>query len=102
MTKNTLRTNFTNDIGQVLEPGDEVVFVTTGYRNEVNTRKGRYIGLNTGILKNPKVQYEEDEMIVNPEFVSGSFSSEPYWIKSGAKVLRTTTLQRNRLYKIAT
>lgn len=45
-TSNTNIVAFTNDIGQVINPGDEVIIVTTGYSHSVSTNKGTYIGLH--------------------------------------------------------
>lgn len=38
---------YTNDIGQTINPGDEVVIVTTGYSHSVSTNKATYLGLHT-------------------------------------------------------
>ena len=51
---------FTNNLGQVIKPGDEVVIVTTGYGHNVSTNKGTYIGLTNGgasIIKQIKSSY---------------------------------------------
>jgi hypothetical protein len=51
---------FTNDLGQVINPGDEVVIVTTGYSHRVSTNKGIYRGLVNGgasIVKQVKTSY---------------------------------------------
>ena len=44
---------FTNKIGQVINPGDLVVVVTTGYNHSVHDHVGFYIGVNS----KGKVQY---------------------------------------------
>lgn len=36
---------FTNDIGQTLNPGDEVVVVTTGYGHSVSVFTGKFAGV---------------------------------------------------------
>jgi len=51
---------FTNNLGQVIKPGDEVVIVTTGYGHNVSTDKGTYLGLTNGgasIIKQVKSHY---------------------------------------------
>lgn len=40
----TLAIDFTNDLGQVIKPGDECVIVTTGYGHDVSTDKAIYLG----------------------------------------------------------
>jgi hypothetical protein len=51
---------FTNNLGQIIKPGDEVVIVTTGYGHNVSTNKGTYLGLTNGgasISKQVKSNY---------------------------------------------
>lgn len=36
--------DFTNSIGQVIKPGDEVVIVTSGYNHDVHINSGIYLG----------------------------------------------------------
>lgn len=138
-TSNTNVVAYTNNIGQVINPGDEVVIVTTGYGHQVNTYKGTYIGLhkNGGAQCVKKVQssfYADKatgERIAYSYFTEmnsklnafaatwrannpGKYAyySEPdylaireeYMSKVELKyeyVDRRTTLQRNRVYKIA-
>ena len=38
---------FTNDKGQVIQPGQSCIVVTKGYGGGVNTYKGRYLGVRT-------------------------------------------------------
>ena len=36
---------YRNDIGQVIQPGDDVVFVASGRANSVSIRKGTFLGV---------------------------------------------------------
>lgn len=130
---------FTNNIGQVIQPGDEVVIVTTGYSHRVNTCKGTYLGLhkNNGAqcvkqirtsyytFKNTgervpssfwaEMQAEQTAWISN--YVKNNPGSYSYYTDPEYKAIRAsyfdqietqyymidrrTTLQRNRIYKIA-
>jgi hypothetical protein len=45
MTAPILEKPFTNELGQVIQPGDVVVMVTSGYNHSVNIRQGTYLGL---------------------------------------------------------
>ena len=45
-TSNINLVKFTNNIDQVINPGDEVVIVTTGYNHNVNVTRGTYLGLH--------------------------------------------------------
>ena len=45
MTKPVLKeVEFTNNLGQVIKPDDEVVIITSGYNHRVNIRQGVYLG----------------------------------------------------------
>jgi signal peptidase I len=56
---------FTNEFGQTIQPGDEVVYVGTGYGHSVRVNKGKFAGVyyDTGryYLKDEKGQYIRDE-----------------------------------------
>lgn len=45
---------FTNKEGQVINPGDKVVTIATGYSHRIKVRIGTYVGLSKG--KNPTVE----------------------------------------------
>lgn len=140
MTTSTINAiAFTNDIGQVINPGDEVVIVTTGYSHQVSTHKGTYIGCHTNggtqCVKKVKTSYyaykgtndrvdyslfaemnsklrawaaeyraknpgkygyynEPEYMAIREELMSKVEMKYEY-------VDRRTTLQRNRIYKLA-
>lgn len=42
--KDIVKVPFTNSLKQVLNPGDEVVVVTSGYNKQINIRRGTYLG----------------------------------------------------------
>jgi len=42
--KDIVKVPFTNSLDQVLNPGDDVVVVTTGYAHRVNITSGKYLG----------------------------------------------------------
>lgn len=92
-TKNEFRPMlFKNDIGQMLQPGDPIVCVTTGYSHNVNVRKGVYRGLY--------VRADRPELITS---VAVEYEAETYdWkfrkmVKSKVK----RSLPAKRVYKIA-
>lgn len=113
---------FTNDFGQVINPGDDVVVVTTRTGN-TNTQKGKYVG-----MRGKSVQAEVPSSSY-AYFVKGTDERAPHnfsdrlW-KAGLKYntpewtalhdevcgpyeyrrtegTRITTLQYNRVYKLA-
>lgn len=73
--------SFVNDIEQVIEPGDQVVFITTR-SGRARIRKGRFLGTTEGDIDGPRVKIE----------TSAEYSwSRPYSI-----------LYYNRVYKEST
>lgn len=52
---------FKNSIGQVIQPGDEVVIITSGYNHNTRTNRGRYLGVTgrgvTVSIWNPEIRY---------------------------------------------
>lgn len=94
---------FENDIGQIIEVGDDVIAVTSGWGNHINTRKGIYAGLHKredGSTGGPKIVFEVPEYRNNSEWTGWGCGLDRV-IETGKTTLRTTTLRRNRIYKIA-
>ncbi len=56
---------FTNEFGQMIQPGDEVVYVGTGYGHSVRVNKGKFAGVyystRRHYLKDEKGQHVRDE-----------------------------------------
>lgn len=56
---------FTNELGQTIQPGDEVVYVGTGYGHSVRVRTGKFAGVYYSMgrhyLKDENGQYIRDE-----------------------------------------
>lgn len=129
---------FKNDIDQLINPGDDVVIVTTGYGHQVRTKKGTYVGIheNGGVQCIVKERRSFWVFKTTRERVTASFFSErnqklsafaaSYRAETGKFDYynqpeynninseyqdqieieyegfdRRTTLQRNRVYKLA-
>lgn len=114
-------TTFTNKIGQTLQPGDNVVVVTTGYGHSVSVYTGTYDGVykrGTRIVgtrvsgipaERTKTVYsaDGDHEETKWEWDSARKTYKP--IPTGrrysfetVKYLRKSRLQRNRLFRIDT
>lgn len=92
---------FKNDIGQTIVPGDRVVTVTTGFGHQVDVRPGTYVGTVNGhpsILVEQRVwgYWDKDGKNVGWKAAGHMHISGSY-----GETTRRTTLQRNRVYKIA-
>jgi len=111
---------FTNKIGQVIKPGDEVIIVTTGWGNTY-TAKGVYLGMN-GKGAQARVEENTSKWVFNDsgEDVNGEFwnllngirwNDPDYATKRKALMdqihtvpivyYRKTTLKKNRIFKLA-
>ena len=90
---------FINDIGQTINPGDQIISLTTSWSNP-HIRKGVYTGLN-----------EKNKVQILSEFgryrwVSSKTGevcryNDPDAVFQKYTVPRHSTLNRNRIYKIA-
>lgn len=88
---------FTNHLGQVIFPEDEVVVVTTGYSHCIRINKGKFIGVRNGKviceIDSTKTLWKHPDGVVAGSWVSGAQA-----VRSPYK--RRTTLQRNRVYAL--
>ena len=114
--------SFENSIGQILSPGDKVVAVATGYKHNVSTFTGTFDGVykngrgeitGTRVVNVPVTwnerQFADDGEHAETRYVynreTGRYDHIPTgrrfnWLKHTK--FRTSTLQRNRVYKIET
>lgn len=97
--------SFTNDLGQVINPGDEVVVVTETYKT-VSVRKGTFLGWSEAGNLQVRVpeRWGRGEWVDKRTGETGSYSKIPqehreYRIKPKGTYI--ATLQRNRIYKLA-
>lgn len=92
---------FTNSIGQVINPGDDVAVITHCTGSTI-TYKGKYLG-----MRGNKVQaVVEDDSYTWVNSVTGevgSYYNIPAEVRKYQKCKRDriTTLQRNRIFKLA-
>ena len=92
---------FTNDFGQVINPGDDVVVVTT-CTGSTNTSKGTYVGMR-GKSVQAEVEYTKYEWYNKETDEAGSYYKIPSELRAMRRVpaKRITTLCYNRIYKLA-
>lgn len=87
--------SFTNHLGQVINVGDQVITVSTGYCNTVHVRKGMYLGRRGN---SPTVQVIEDAWgYVLPNGNVYPHKSPEAEYKKYTRT-RRTTLPRGRVY----
>lgn len=54
---------FTNEIGQTLNPGDEVLFIVSGYSHQIDIRLGTYLGIADGKVRVSYVQPKQNRWV---------------------------------------
>ncbi len=105
---------FTNEFGQMIQPGDEVVYVGTGYGHSVIVNKGKFAGVyyTTGRVytKDDKGQYVRDEkgnvkyemkQFVKAVRVDGIPSRKyDYKTRQYSDTVRCAILPLKRVYKV--
>lgn len=82
---------FTNHLGQVINPGDDVIMMASGYNHNTKVRKGIYLGvrMNYGKVSSVSLSYEAN--------VSKWDSVKRQRVDLGLKTVRTS-LPGKRIY----
>ena len=111
--------SYVNDLGQTLEPGDDVVFVTTGYGHRVSIETGKFEGVYRNLeskkiagtrIGTVPIHTNERVFCEDGEFPETKWDwTERKSIATGRRYnlvpvvwYRKSVLQRNRVFKIET
>lgn len=95
--------SFTNELDQVINPGDEIVMVTTGYAHSVDIRRGTYLGVRkngNGEVTSTTCSYPDTKSIYNYDLPWEERYKEENIEKRD--ILVKTNLWRCRIYKLDT
>lgn len=98
MKHKCLKVPFTNGIGQVINVGDPVIMISTGYSHSINTIKGNYEGL---VNNQPRCSYDG----YKTEYVDTNGKIHSYWpghnsTRRRVATRRNTVLRLGRVYKL--
>ena len=121
---NVVAEPFTNEIGQTINPGDEVVVVTTGYAHRVNVYTAKFLGVRrnkktdefvgTSVGDVPstrtRIVYSSDGEYEEIKYGDYDWTTRQYpQIKTGRRysfvredVMTRRALYCNRIFKIGT
>lgn len=94
---------FTNSIGQVIQPGDQVLIVTEGMGHRIYCRKGVFLGTRTNgrnTLTVARVTYEGSGWVTADGKPCRFSSSEKVTYGSYTRV-KQMTYYSNRIFKLA-
>lgn len=95
--------SFTNELDQVINPGDEIVMVTTGYAHSVDIRRGTYLGVRkngNGEVTSTTCSYKTMENIYNYDLPWRERYKEENFTRE--EVTKKTNLWRGRIFKLDT
>jgi len=89
---------FTNEFGQTINPGDEVVYVATGYSHQVNVNRGRYQGLwYNNVTRTRKVK-DTDGNVVMEERYGRQYPKREYYTEMAPTAVRLDNVPRGYKY----
>lgn len=96
---------FTNDIGQEITPGEQVLVVTETYK-QIHTRLGKFVGWSEAgnIQVEVLPRFARGEWFDKRTSQAGSYYTIPQEFRdyrTKEKVPTIVTLQRNRIYRVA-
>lgn len=92
--------SYTNDIGQIINPGDTVIGIATGYSHRVTVYHGVFVGVTNG---NPSVIVDATKFgwWDGDKQVGYSKGSALKIKPTTRKIKRRTTFKLGRVYKLA-
>jgi hypothetical protein len=94
---------FTNTLGQVIQPGDQVLIVTEGYSHRIMCRTGTFLGVrNLGrhLATVVRVTYKGSGYVTK-DGTKCSYSSPDKVGYGNYEYIRQQTYYSNRLFKLA-
>jgi len=99
---------FTNDFGQIIEPGNRIVVVTGGRSSTVNTYEGVYLGCRTSKdwRGNPRVETVVEVKDTSYGYFDKTTGAKCHWDSPNSEHrkfdgFRQATLWCNRIFKLA-
>jgi len=95
--------DYTNHLGQIVKPGDDVVMVSTGYAHSISIRKGTFLGVrkcSRGHFRGATCEYDQ----AYTHYKLGYGNPDRYKSENFEKRTRKTktTLKLGRVYTLTT
>lgn len=89
---------FTNSLGQVIEPGDKVVVIASGYNHSINVRPGTFVGMSPA--GSPQVRVNLDVYRwTKPDGTTGKYEEGSTYKKHSVE--RVSTYWAGRVFRLA-
>jgi hypothetical protein len=89
---------FKNEFGQTINPGDEVVYVATGYSHQVSVNRGRYQGLWYKNVTRTREVKDDDGNVVMEERYGRQYPKREYYTEMAPTAVRLNNVPRGYKY----
>lgn len=91
--------SWTNSIGQTINPGDEVIYVGTGYSHSVSVNKGVFAGVRYADVRRSRPVKDENGNIVMDERYGGRYPKQEIYTVREPVAVRVDKVNRGKQYK---
>ena len=89
---------FKNEFGQTINPGDEVVYVATGYSHQVSVNRGRYQGLWYSKVMRTREVKDADGKVVMEERYGRQYPKKEYYTEMAPTAVRLDNVPKGYKY----
>lgn len=91
--------SWTNAIGQTINPGDEVIYVGTGYGHSVSVNKGKFGGVRYADVRRYRDKKDADGNIIMYERYGGKYPKQEIYTTREPVAVRVEEVNRGRKYE---
>jgi hypothetical protein len=89
---------FKNEFDQTINPGDEVVYVATGYSHQVSVNRGRYQGLWYSKVTRTREVKDADGNVVMEERYGRQYPKREYYTEMAPMAVRLDNVPKGHKY----
>lgn len=91
--------SWTNAIGQTINPGDEVIYVGTGYGHSVSVNKGKFGGVRYGVVRRYRDKKDADGNVIMFERYGRQYPEREMYTTREPVAVRVEKVNRGKQYK---
>lgn len=89
---------WTNAIGQTINPGDEVIYVGTGYGHSVSVKKGKFGGVRYADVRRYRPLKDADGNAIMDERYGGKYPKQEIYTSREPVAVRVEEVNRGHKY----
>lgn len=90
--------SWTNAIGQTINPGDEVIYVGTGYGHNVTVKKGKFGGVRYADVRRYRPLKDADGNAIMDELYGGRYPKQEIYTTREPVAVRVEEVNRGHKY----